>query len=196
MFVESVTHNLKNLGNFRGRQSQGKFWPYAGVVLIVSMFGTVVMMMPEFEATMMRMQRFAVEHPESATIEQGPGSYSITIHGYHPELVPDFGRMLGSMAPTLIFMLVFLAAAVARRLHDRGKTALWALAPIPFLVIGGVGMTFLLARAPTDLDAFLPLFLALFTNNVVYLASLVYLVILLAGGSAKGENRFGAQPVS
>ena len=42
-FIAAIQHNLKNLTNFRGRETVGIYWPYAGLVLglilLVSMIG-------------------------------------------------------------------------------------------------------------------------------------------------------------
>jgi hypothetical protein len=35
-----------------------------------------------------------------------------------------------------------------------------------------------------------------FFNNIFYLASLVYLIVLLCGASTKGENRYGPEPAA
>ena len=153
-------------------------------------------MLPELSASMERMQRFAEEHPDQATIERGPGSYSITIHGHHPELMPDFGRMMGLIVVGFAVIIFLLAAAVVRRLHDRGKSGAWGLMPIPFLVFASVAMPKLFNQVGQGDAPDMSLFFAIFINNMLYLASLAFLIVLLAGASAKGENRYGPEPVA
>lgn len=191
--IGSIKYHLTNLTNFPGRETRGQFWPYAGVVVALSFAGMAAVMMPEMNASFARMQRFAAEHPELATVTQGPGSYSISIRGNHPELMPDIGLMMTMMGVVFAVVVALLAAAVARRLHDRGKNAAWGLMPIPFIVFAGILMPQLFADFSEGTPN-LGLFFALFVNNFLYLASLVYLIILLAGDSTKGENRYGPKP--
>jgi uncharacterized membrane protein YhaH (DUF805 family) len=153
-------------------------------------------MLPEMSASMERMQRFAEEHPDQATVEQGPGSYSITIHGHHPELMPDFSRMMSLIVVGFVVIIFLLAAAVVRRLHDRGKSGAWGLMPIPFIVFASVAMPMLFNQFSQGGTPDLSLFFALFFNNMLYLASLVFLIVLLCGASAKGENHYGPEPAA
>lgn len=189
--MAGFVYNLTNLMTFSGRENRAQFWPYAGVVFALSFVALAAVMLPEISASMTRMEKFAIEHPDISTIERGPGSYSITIQGYHPELMPDVAHALLLMTPVLFLMIVLLAGAIARRLHDRGKSAFWGLAPIPFLLFAGFAMPRLFALDLADVAAILPLFFAVFFNNILYLAALAYLIVLLAGDSVKGENRFG-----
>jgi uncharacterized membrane protein YhaH (DUF805 family) len=188
--IKSIRHNLANLANFRGRETRSLFWPYFGVVAFLSFVALWFAMLPEIEGSMDRMQRFAAEHPELATVERSSTSYSITIEGHHPELMPDFGRIGVVLSGVVALAVLLLAAAVVRRLHDCGKSGAWAIAPVLFLGLGLSLMPILFSQNPPNLT----LFLALFLNNILYLASLVYVVVLLAGTSMKDDNRFAPQP--
>jgi uncharacterized membrane protein YhaH (DUF805 family) len=139
------------------------------------------------------MQRFAAEHPESATVESGPGHYSITIQGYHPELMPDVAPVMVGIAAMTAITVLLLAAAVARRLHDRGRTGLIGLLPLPFLAYACVVMQRFFASSRSDGPDML-LFLSLFLNNLLYLGALLFLVVQLAGRGTVGANRFGEDP--
>jgi len=151
----------------------------------------MAVMLPEISVSMERMQKFAAKHPELATIQQGPGSYSISIQGNHPELMPDMGNMMGMMAIVFVIVVALFAAAVARRLHDRGKSGVWGLLPLPFIIFASVMMPKVFAQNPPNMG----LFFAIFINNMLYIASLIFLVVLLAGAGSKGENRYGIEPV-
>ncbi|MBS0478965.1 MAG: DUF805 domain-containing protein, partial [Proteobacteria bacterium] len=96
--------------------------------------------------------------------------------------------------------IVLLAAAVARRLHDSGRSGWWG-APTPILLIAGlVGMMHVFAvmsaapasnaldGPPIDFASFGVMMLC----NLAYLASLVLLVILCSLPSQAGDNRYGA----
>jgi uncharacterized membrane protein YhaH (DUF805 family) len=180
----AILHNLRNLTRFTGRETRSEFWPYATLVFVPAMVAIIALMLPEMIASIERMQQFASEHPELASVEAGPGGYSIRIEGYHPELMPSIGRMMIGIDIVVVIIIALLAAAVARRLHDREKSAFWGLLPIPFVAVASFLMPKLFAS-----PEFQPgLFAALFVNNLIYLGSLVYLIVLLAGGTKEGSS--------
>jgi len=185
--LRSLRYNLARLARFSGRESTGLFWPYAGTVLILLIVGMAGIMLPLFADTFGRMQQFAAEHPDQATVTSGPGTYSISIQGNHPELFPDLSGFFSLMEIGIAIAVILLAAAVSRRLHDRGRSALWGILPLPFLSFSLVAMAKILASNPPDLR----LFAAVFVNNIIYLASLLFLVIHLASGGTRGPNRYG-----
>lgn len=188
--ITSFRHNLTNLFDFRGRQTRAQFWPYAAVITALALAIVFYIVMPEVASSFARVQRFAAEHPELATVTRGPTSYSISIEGHHPELMPNFSRVFLGIAAVAAVGVLLLGGAVVRRLHDSGKTGFWALAPLIFLLIGASAMPTLFAQANPDLT----LFFLLLINNGLYIASLAYLGLSLFSASTKGENRFGAQP--
>jgi uncharacterized membrane protein YhaH (DUF805 family) len=188
----SLRHNLAQLVRFSGRESAGRFWPYAITMFVLIIIAQACYMLPMFADTFERMQRFAEQHPDQATVTSGPGSYSISISGYHPELFPDFSRLIGAVAIGLAIFVVLVAAAVVRRLHDRDRSGLWGLLPLPFLAFGlmGMGKPFASTDPASAFD--FRLFAAIFLNNLIYLAALAFLVIQLASAGTPGANRYGA----
>lgn len=194
--IGAVGYGLVNVVNFSGRTRRAKFWPYVAFVIFLSFAGMGAIMLPEMSARMERMQRFAEEHPDQATVERGPGSYSITIHGHHPELVSDFSRSMSLIVVGFVAIILLLAAAVVRRLHDRGKSGAWGVMPIPFIVFASAAMPTLFNQFSEGGAPDLGLFFALFFNNMLYLASIVYLIVMLSGASTKGENRYGPEPAA
>jgi len=185
--ISTIRYNFANIATFSGRETRGQFWPYATFVFVLSIAGMMAVMLPEMSASMERMQKFAAEHPDMATVQQGPGGYSISIQGHHPELMPDMGNMMGLMAVVFVTAIALLAAAVARRLHDRGKSGAWGLMPLPFIAFASIMMPKVFAQNPPDMS----LFFAIFINNFIYIGTLIFLVVLLAGAGTQGENRYG-----
>lgn len=185
--IASVRHSLASLARFSGRDTRGRFWPYALAVFVVVMIGG---MMAAMLPVMARVGQIALAHPDQTTITTGPGSYEISIHGRHPELDSAFAGMERGVAIVAALSVLLLAAAVARRLHDRGRSGLWGLLPLPFLALSFVLMPITFTAAEPDPRMFLPALL----NNLLYLASLVALVVMLAGEGMKGANRFGPDP--
>jgi uncharacterized membrane protein YhaH (DUF805 family) len=189
--IDSIRYNLNSLARFSGRDRRGSFWPYAGAVLVAGWIAGNLVIAPLIFESFARMQRFGAAHPELTTVASGPGHYSISISGAHPGLMPDFRGAVFGMAAVAAITVLLLAAAVTRRLHDRGRSGAWGLAPFLFFAIGAAGMLHLFARFGTGTPS--PgLFFAIFLDNLLYLASLVFLVVQLASAGTNGPNRYGA----
>jgi uncharacterized membrane protein YhaH (DUF805 family) len=188
----SIRYNLANLLRFSGREGRALFWPYALLVIALDVVAMFALIVPAIGDVLARMQRFAVAHPDQATIDSGPGHYSITIQGYHPELMPDMSFLLAGVAVLALASIVLLAAAISRRLHDCRRPGWWGLLPLPFVALATLMMPRLFAGFRTGQVPDMRLFMAMFFNNLLYLVSLALLTILLAGDGTKGSNRFGA----
>ena len=187
----NVLDHLKRLGTFGGRESRGDFWPYAGGVIGLSFIGMWAAMIRPMAETMRRMQEFAAAHPDKARVVSGPGHYEISVEGHHPELFAGFGEMMIGMVIVVAVAVVLLAAAVARRLHDRGRSGFWGLMPLPFFAFGSVMMPRVMMGPAPDMG----LFFLMFFNNMIYVGSLVLLVVMLAGAGSPAPNKFGSPPV-
>ena len=87
-------------------------------------------------------------------------------------------------------LVVLLASAVARRLHDSGLSAFWGLLPLPFVAYSGTMFARIFSRFEAGGPSLL-LFASVFMSNMLYLVSVVLLILLLARRSAPGPNRFG-----
>lgn len=190
-----LTHGFRNLTAFSGRDRRKLFWPHAVLVLALG-FGVIAIGMPVAMAPFFaETQTFVAAHPDAATVQTGPGSYSIQIDASHPAAPqPDLGGFLAVMATGVLLMVALLAAAVARRLHDTGRTALWGLAPVVFLVLGLCGVPVLMRDFTTSETPNIGLFGLLFLNNMAYLAALGILIVLLAAPGQPWPNRFGEAP--
>lgn len=190
-----IVHGFRNLARFSGRDRRGRFWPFAAVVLVlvfgVMSIGMAIVMGEVFT----EMQQFAEAHPEAATVHSAPGSWSIEIDGSHPDApVPDLGGFFINLGLCVLGAIGLLAAAVSRRLHDSGRSALWGLLPVPFLLFGiGVFPVMMDSMMAAEEPDFVPILL-LFANNMIYLGALGTLVVLLSLPTARGPNRHGNEP--
>lgn len=193
--MNSLLWNLKRLHRFGGRQSRGRFWPYAAAVVALAFAAIGVGMSVAIAGVFEAAERIATTHPDQVTVTRGPASYSVSVSGNHPELMPDFGVAFGTMGVVVAVLAVLLAAAVTRRLHDSGRAGWWGLAPLVFISAGVFGMSRLMAimmsaEEPSDAEI-LPMFGIIFINNMLYLASLGLLVVFLALPGTTGANRHG-----
>lgn len=195
MLTASIRHCLTGLARFTGRDRLRDFWPFVGVWFAALMLITMAVMAPTLMATFAKMQAFAAAHPDQAEVYRSGTSYSITIRGHHPELTPDLRGFMLAMQLLSAVSVVLLAAAVSRRLHDTGRTALWGLAPLPFLAIAmAVTPRIFNEAAGGQIDymaGFASLIGVLFLNNVVYMAAILRLAFLLSRDSDKAANRYG-----
>lgn len=185
----SIFDHFKKLFDFAGREDRASFWPYAAVAFIITMVAGMFFFVPVMTSSLQAMQQFGAQHPEQATITSGPGQYSISIQGNHPEFIParSIAYFLGI---TFGLAILLYAAAVARRLHDRGKSGFWGLMPLPFIGYSSIQMPKIFASLGTGGQPDLTLFFSIFLSNLLYIVTLILLVILLSGPSDPASNRY------
>lgn len=194
MFFGMISRGLRKIPTFSGRDSLTQFWMYAGAVLGLAMASWIAVFVPAMVSVFVAMQKFAVEHPDQAEIQSGPGSYSISIQGNHPEFTPDFAGLMAVLSVIVAVSVILLASAVVRRLHDRGKSGFWALPTLILLATSMILAPRLFSEFGKGGEPDMTLFGVMILNNFVYLASgAIVLVQLVQRGSADA-NRFGDPP--
>lgn len=193
--LQSIRHGLSGLARFSGRDQPSTFWPYVAFVVLLIIVGSSAIMIPEIAGSFAKLEQFAAANPDKVTVQRSGASVSYVVHGDYPELAPDFSALLVRMGWAIASSVALLAAAVSRRLHDSGLRAYWGLMPLPFLAFGCVGMELLLRDFSKPAGPDMRLFLALFLNNMIYLATLALLAWLLARASGTA-NRFGKNPAT
>jgi uncharacterized membrane protein YhaH (DUF805 family) len=189
--LASLGHNLARLHVFSGRDARGQFWPWAIFLFILSMIATFAVIVPVFVDMFVRIQRFIIEHPKDLPGE-GPFKPGMP---FPPEMMPDFSRIFLPIMIINAVVIAVIAAAMARRLHDRDRTSAWALTYLPFVAIGNFfGPTMFAsmgaATAPNPL-----LISLLAVNNLMSFLVLILLIIQLASRGTAGPNRFGPDPL-
>jgi len=178
----SLGDHFKRLFDFSGREDRASFWPYAALAFIIITAAGMIIFVPIMHHAIQSMQQFAAEHPDQATVTTGPGQYSVSIRGTMPQVMPS--RLVALyLAVSFGLAILLYAAAVVRRLHDRGKSGFWGLMPLPFIIYSSIQMPrmFAMAMAPTAAD--MTLFFSIFISNFLYIATLIWLIVLLAGPS-------------
>jgi len=180
--------HFKRLVDFKGREDRASFWPYAAVAFIIIMIVGMFIFVPMMARTMAEMQQYAAHHPDQAAVTSGPGQYSISVEGHHPEFFS--GRSMALYLGVSFGLAILLyAAAVVRRLHDRGKAGWWGLMPLPFIIYSSIMMprVFVSAGEPD-----MALFFSIFISNMLYIVALIWLIVLLAGPSDAVPNEYDA----
>lgn len=189
-----ILRGFRSLTRFSGRDRRSQFWPYAGVAVAVTfivMGAAMLWVMSGFWADAMEVAR---THPETVTVESGPGYYSRSVDLTGSGLMPDFTGFSAVMGVSVVAYVALLAAAVSRRLHDTGKSALWGLMPVPFLLFGAGFFPMMMNDMMQSPEPNLALFFLLFFNNMAYVVGLISLIVLLCLGGTSGLNRFGPEP--
>jgi uncharacterized membrane protein YhaH (DUF805 family) len=183
-FFVSIAHNLRRLLDFSGRESQILFWPYAGFIYaLATVVSSFLIMAPVMEMLVQMMKQIR------DAAEQGGNAEPAFIKA--PEmLMPDFSGLVLPIVLVNLATIALLAAAIARRLHDKDRSGYWGLLPLPTMLIGLVFMPQILAGfiPPRQSD---PLLGLLMLNNLASFGLIVVLVILLVGKGSEGPNRFG-----
>lgn len=190
-FRQAIRYNLGSLTRFSCRDGLATFWLYVASIIGTTIFVAIASTVILLAGTMGRMQRYAAAHPDQAAITQGPGSYSIYIDGYHPQIALPFGPMLIGWTVLTAIVVLLLAAAVARRLHDSNLLGIWGLMPLPFLFFGLGATSYRFARFGEASEPGPGWFFLIFFNNLIYLALLVVLIVLLVRAGTAQPNRFG-----
>lgn len=188
----TIWDHFKRLFDFAGREDRASFWPYAAIAFIITTIAGMIIFVPMMSRSIQAMQQFAAQHPDQATVISGPGQYSISVQGNHPEFMPAAPMAL-FLAVTFGLAILLYAAAVVRRLHDRGKSGFWGLMPLPFIIYSSVQMPRMFASVGTATQPDMTLFFSIFLSNLLYIATLIWLIVLLASPSEPAPNRYSTR---
>ena len=176
--------HFRNLASFKGREDRASFWPYAalvfGIVTVAAFLMTIPLMVQVMEAS----REFAGRVSD--------GNVGVDPESMQRRMMPSQEFLVAYLCATTGLTVVLYAAAVVRRLHDRGLSGLWGLMPLPFtfyLSIQVPRMFDSIARGgQPDPGAFVSVALV----NLLYWIALGALVVLLAGAGDAGPNRYDA----
>lgn len=200
MILRSVRRGLTNVLRFSGHDTREQFWPYC--LLIFALMVLVIM------AVMIRTSAGLWYFVAKTVFQSFPQDGEVTLSpSDQEELNFRFDETFATMPETSVTMLlamsvvtVLLAAAVVRRLRDAGKSGYWAILPLPFFAISAIMIpdTFeSVTGSGSEVDLPIPIFYLiplLSLNNLLYLSSMVYLVVLLAGESDRELTQCDASP--
>lgn len=94
------------------------------------------------------------------------------------------------LAVTFGLAILLYAAAVVRRLHDRGMSGAWALMPLPFILYQTIQVPRLFGSTAHGGQPETAMLLSLAFSHLFYWLALLALVVMLAGPSDSGPNRY------
>lgn len=195
--------------DFTGRDRRSQFWPYAAAVFLLTQVVSIAVLLPtiigQVLGSLSTAERLARAHPEDWQVERGAGSVSYHYVGSDPEvlraMMPDFSGIMASIGFIAIATIALMAAAVTRRLHDRGRSGLWQLVPLLLLAVSNWNAFRVFSdifgsagTAPDDAGLIMQGALTVLVMNMLYLLSLLVMAIQLALPGQPGENRYGPPP--
>lgn len=194
MALSFILRGFRLLLRPRGRDTAEQFWPFALTVFLgttaLAMIPAMLIMMP----VMANLQSYALAHPDQAQVMTGSGGTQITFHGPLPhDMAIDMSGFIGVTIAQAAVMILLLASAVARRLHDGGYSGLLGLVP----VLAMLNSFRLMAPTFAHFGTAFPdtgQFLMMFGSNMAYLATLGGLIFLLTRPSQPRDNRYGPPP--
>lgn len=194
-----MSHNLSRLTTFSGRDTRAQFWPYAGILVVAYMAVFFLVMMTQMSPLVAEAQAFALAHPELADgrpvdANQLPDSVKAESLQMAQTAGDLFGAVMLANSIILVVVAALFAAAVVRRLHDRGLSGWWGLMPLPFLLFALIAMPRVFSDFATPTGPDIGLFGLIFINNLIYNVVLVILIVFLAKRSDPGINRYGPPP--
>jgi uncharacterized membrane protein YhaH (DUF805 family) len=184
--IASIRYAFGGVLRFSGRDGRGLFWPWAIFVFLLMQAVSILVMIPVMFSGFMRV----IQAVQKQDFSSGAGPDPAAVERATAQMMAGLGWLWIPTALIDAVMVALLAAAVTRRLHDRDRTALWGLLPLPFKAIGVAFMpaTFAFALAPTQPN---PAMKLLLLQAPFFWGSLLWLCFLLAGEGTKGPNRFG-----
>ncbi|MFY0638990.1 DUF805 domain-containing protein [Maricaulis maris] len=165
--LQCVSYHLTNLTRFEGRDPQAVFLPWGMMGVQVAGFAMVLAIAP-----------VALEVAGVAS--------------------PLFGGRAWIVSTALVLLVVIalfvlMGASITRRLHDSGRSLVWAVPPALLLTLVGSLMPYSFAQMPDD-GASPDGFFALMGLISVYLLSVLPLIGLLLTNGSGEPNRYGPPP--
>lgn len=188
-----LLEHFRKLASFRGREDRASFWPYAAMVLGILTVAGSLMLIPAARATIQAMRDRTLQEPWEVNWAADLSEYSPPMRPQAPGLTASAGLLGAYLAATLALAVLLYAAAVVRRLHDRGMSGAWGLMPLPFLAFTSIQTVRLFGSMGRGERTDVTSFFAVALGNILYWAALLALIVLLAGASEPGRNSYDVE---
>lgn len=119
----AIRHGFSHLLRFEDRDARSAFWPFALAIVVLGQIVGFVLVLPIILPPFL--QKFAAEQPKPVSTTSGFGQYLMQFRGTPTDLMPDFSAYLLIVLGVPVGTVLFLSAAVVRRLHDTGRCGWW-----------------------------------------------------------------------
>jgi uncharacterized membrane protein YhaH (DUF805 family) len=185
-----LLEHFRKLASFSGREDRASFWPYAALVLGIVFLAGALMTLPMMAWLMQSSPQFAGQDPAAATFASDIGEFSMPAQVQVTGLPLPTGFLSAYLAVTIGLAVLLYAAAVFRRLHDRGRSGAWGLMPLPFLAYMAVQTIRVFGSVTQGEQPDMGLIFTIALSNILFWAALLALVVLLCGASDPGPNAY------
>lgn len=193
MFFPALLYHFRHLADFAGRDARQTFWFWFLFLFIINIAVSTIATVP--------MMIEAVQTGMEAARSGDPGSAEAT-------MMADMSDQMGFMMEVGIVIGLFNAAMMAapfvRRLHDSGKSGIWAaiagaiyLASLVMAWLRADDVAAMMQQMSTKADSaeILELQSQLMWQSLLGYVPLIIIVVFGVLGSDPGPNRFGEEPV-
>ena len=141
--LNAIKHGLGNLLNGNGRDARQAFWYYVLFIYLVTTVLSLVFVMPLMMQSMFAAMQQGIAQGQGQDPEVSKAAIQAAMMDSMSEIMP---KMIWMSIAVGVVMLLSLAAAFVRRLHDSGLSGLWALVPAACQAVSLYTMPTQLAR--------------------------------------------------
>lgn len=198
--LKAIKHGLGNLLNGEGRDARQAFWYYVLFVYVVLTGISFVVLSPLMLRAVFAGIQQGIVAGQSGDPLTGPSAADAAVIGSMDEMM---AITVWVGVGTGVVMILLLAAALVRRLHDSGLSGYWALLPgiiyltnlilMPDLMRGM--MESMTQIAPRDPMASVAAMQTSFTlASLLGWLAIIVVIVLGVRKSTPGPNRFGEAP--
>ena len=190
----AIKYNLANLTNFSGRDARQTFWYYVLFLVIIQMVVSIAISVPMMGSAFTG----AIEAAQSGVSEEAMQARMMNEMSGWFEVTIWISLAMG------LVMILLLAAAFVRRIHDSDHSGWWAaLAVGAQLVSAGYTVTMVgkmrelmaLSMNPANLDEVLARQGEFMGIGLIGYIPVIVVVVFGVMKSTDGPNRFGGAPV-
>lgn len=185
--------HFRKLASFKGREDRASFWPYAALVLGIVMVAGALIALPLMAESRRAASAAAATGPLDVPDGIDLNEFSMPPPAAVPGSMPSAAFLAAFLGVTFGLAILLYAAAVVRRLHDRGKSGAWGLMPLPFILYQSIQVPRMFGSTAQGGQPETAMLLSLAFSNLFYWAALLALVVLLAGASDPGPNRYDVE---
>jgi len=125
--LQAIKHGLGNLTNPNGRDARQPFWLYVLFLYLINMAISMVVTMPMMGKVMATAVRQGMAASRGSDPAAADAAAQAAIAGAVGDMMPT---MIAVSVATALLLILGLATALVRRLHDSGLSGYWALLPI------------------------------------------------------------------
>ncbi len=120
--LDAIKHGLGNLLNGNGRDARQAFWYYVLFIYLVTTALSMVFVLPMMMQSMVAGVQQGIAQGQGQDPEAAKAAVQVAMMGSMSEMMP---KMIWMSVAVGVVMLLSLAAAFVRRLHDSGLSGHW-----------------------------------------------------------------------